>query len=441
MNRLPFKCLLVILVLILATGTTFAQTGGQMVRLTASVAPALATAQFVGHHDPSSMLNVTVALKLRNTSQLNAFLQAVQDPTSSVYHQFLTPSQFTAMYGPTPTQVSAVVGYLQAQGIHVTGVSRNNVLINIREQSGVLENALDVQINDYLYHGRQVYGTLDSPSFPSSISGYVQAVIGLSDIAQPKPMLILGPLSSSPSGYSPQQIATAYNWPDITNTVNGNGKTIAVFAAQSAGLRSSDYDYFWNYYGLPTHSVTIDQVDGAPGDCGLCDEEATLDIERSGAMAPGASLIVYEAAQDTFADSTDTYSAIANDRLAQVVTISYGATESSLSTGDLTTDDGSFKQMAAEGMEVFVADGDGGSPNCEYGPCDVTANVPVYPVSDPYVVAAGGTTLTLNSNNTIANETAWSYPLSCNSPEFCLGTGGAISNYVVNGTVFWPEPS
>jgi len=309
----------------------------------------------------------------------------------------------------------------------------------------VLERTFDVKINDYLYRGRQVYGTPDSPSLPNQIADDVLAVIGLSNIAKPKPMLVVGPTTAStsaPVGYSPQQIATAYNWPDINNTANGNGTTIAVFAAQDAGLLSSDYLSFWNYYGLPSHSVTISDPQGLPGDnCVLCEQEATLDIERSGAMAPGADIIVYEAPEDTIPDFTEMFQTIASDRAAQTVDISYAATESSLSIGDLQTEDGYFQQMAAEGMAVFVADGDGGSPNCQLSSCDTTVNVPVYPASDPYVVAAGGTTLTLNSDNTIANETTWSYvPYSDFDGEY-LGTGGAISNVTINGTLFWPEPS
>ncbi|MGH7238888.1 MAG: hypothetical protein ACREHG_02360, partial [Candidatus Saccharimonadales bacterium] len=60
-------------------------------------------------------------------------------------------------------------------------------------------------------------------------------------------------------------------------------------------------------------------------------------------------------------------------------------------------------------------------------------NNPDYPSSGPYVVAAGGTTMTLNSNDTIASETAWSY--SCGTDGNCSGTGGAES------TLFNPEPS
>ncbi len=62
-----------------------------------------------------------------------------------------------------------------------------------------------------------------------------------------------------------------------------------------------------------------------------------------------------------------------------------------------------------QGVTFIAASGDQGSPG-------------YYPAYSPNVLAAGGTTLTLNANNTIQSETAWS------------GSGGGTSQYE-------PEPA
>lgn len=260
--------------------------------------PALAQASYVGHHDPASILDITVALRLRNTDQLQQFLQAVQDPASSVYHQFLTPEQFNSMYGPTQGQASAVVAYLNAQGLAVTGVTSDNRLIHLQAQSGKVEQVFHVLINDYTYRGRNVFGTMDNPQFPSDIASSIVAVRGLSNILQLRPLAIRGsnvhPLAGdgpTPTGFSPQQIATAYNWPSITETYDGAGVTIAIAAFNSTGLSASDYDSFWSYYGLPSHTVQVIPVDSPSTGY---ESETTLDVERSGAMAPGAAIDVYD---------------------------------------------------------------------------------------------------------------------------------------------------
>lgn len=437
--------LLALILLGFCSGNGLAQTVSAQVRLEGNVPPALQRAAYVGHHDPTSTLDITVALRLRNTDQLQQFLQAVQDPASSVYHQFLTPEQFNSMYGPTQAQVSAVVAYLNAQGLAVTDVTPDNRLIHLQAQSGKVEQVFHVLINDYAYHGRSVFGTMDNPQLPSDIASAIVAVRGLSNILQLRPLAIRGPnaqplASGGPTGFSPQQIATAYNWPSITDTTNGSGVTIAIAAFNSAGLKASDYDSFWSYYGLPSHTVQIIPVDSPSTGYEF---EPTLDVERSGAMAPGAAIDVYDGECPTNPIQTpcyfdDVYQKIASANSAQVMTTSFGAPIDDWSTGDLQDGDQWFEQMAAQGIAVLAADGDGGSSDCRHAPCTPTANMVDYPSADPYVVAAGGTSLTLNGNNTIASETVWSY--SCNGSA-CGGTGGAISNYIVNGVTYWPEPS
>lgn len=170
-------------------------------------------------------------------------------------------------------------------------------------------------------------------------------------------------------------------------------------------------------------------------------------------MAPGAALEVYDGdvpaneltqATPQLAVFVQMLNQIVNDDSAQVVTISYILDEDSIvitnGNNPLQAADDEFMRATGQGMEIIAADGDGGSANDKVPPCTDTANISGYPAADPYVLAAGGTTLTLNGNNTIASETAWSYGPYFDNAE-CLGTGGAVSNYVFNGVTYWPEPS
>lgn len=75
-------------------------------------------------------LQLAISLKLRNTTQLNELLREQADPHSALYHQYLTPQQFTAMFGPTQASVNQVVSYLSSEGLHVTSVSSNRLLID-----------------------------------------------------------------------------------------------------------------------------------------------------------------------------------------------------------------------------------------------------------------------------------------------------------------------
>lgn len=405
-------------VLSLATGTACANPSTSRGLVAHTVPSLVARAHLSGHHDPNATLEVSIGLKLRNTTQLAAFLQDVQDPNSPEYHHFLTPQQFTEQYGPTQAQVDAVVQYLNQNGLQVRNVSPNRLLIHAEGQSARMEQAFDVTINDYTLNGGTYFASATDPSLPSSLVQSVQSVIGLNNMEQLHAMSRPqsantahrkpgGGGGGTPSGYSPQQIATAYDWPAIGSTANGAGEKIAIATAYS--FKSSDVTGFWNQYSLPGHTVTIVPVDG---NTTRANTETTIDIERSGAMAPGATILVYEGANAQLTTFTDVYNKMVSDNQAAVMTTSWGTAESNMSTATMQTDDNIFAQAVAQGISLFAAAGDNGSS-------DGTSNQNEadYPSSDPYVAAAGGTSLTLTGSNTIAGETAWS------------GAGGAESHY------------
>lgn len=408
-------------------------------RLVIQAIPAIVNrAQLNGPHQSSATIKLVIGMKLRHVRQLNAFLRNVQNPASPAYHQFLTPKQFTRLYGPTSGQVQVVIRYLRSQGLLVRSVSRNRTLIRAVGITRQIEQTFGIRINDYTFQGRRFFAPGMRPRLPSEIASYVQAVIGLSNAAVLHPMhrratdhtifqnrrhkiradsrfdtwngyfrrgrgsSAAANANTTPSGFSPQQIATAYTWPSITNTANANGVTIAIATAQSTNLSASDYDGFWNQYGLPTHTIQMINVDGsATATAGT--GETTIDVERSGAMAPGANITVYDANNASLVDFTDTYNKIVTDNTAQVMTTSWGTAEANMSSSALQSDDNIFKQAVAQGISVFAAAGDNGSSDGT-----TNSNTTDYPSSDPYVLAAGGTNLVLTSSNTISSETAWS---------------------------------
>lgn len=411
-------------VLLAAVGTFFvplAASATTWVTLAHNRPRGIEQAHYVGEHNGNAALDVIIALNLRNTAQLQKLLNNLRNPVSPQYRQFLTPSEFTSKFAPTQAQVQAVAQYLKNSGIHVTNISANHLLVHAHASTAILDHAFKVNVADYQMKGRSFYAPTTDPQIPLSIAGVVTAVIGLSNFNVMKPLSVAAPnrgkpggggSSSAPAGYSPQQIATAYNWPSVMNTANGVGQSIAIATAYS--YKSSDITGFWSQYSLPSHTLTIIQVAGKVKRTNI---ETTIDIERSSAMAPGATILVYEGANAQLSTFTSVYNQIVTDNTASVMTTSWGTAESNMSTATLNADDNIFKQAAAQGISLFAAAGDNGSS-------DSTSNnnEADYPSSDPYMVACGGTSLTLTSSNQISSETAWS------------GSGGAESH-------FFTEPS
>jgi N-acetylneuraminic acid mutarotase len=388
-----------------------------------------------GPHASKSIINLTVALKLRNKAKLKSFLEQVQNSHSETYRHWLTPAEFTKLYGPSKADVARVAAFLKAHDIKVTGVSSNRMLIHTEATTAVYEHALRIHINDYKLNGRRFYSTTDKPKLPREVATRVVNILGLNHGRQMRPHSYTQPLASardlsprqsppaSLTNMNPLQIAHAYNYPDITDASNGQDVKVAILTALSPGLEGmSDPHNFWDAFGLPDHTINVIPVggDSAPGGLG----ETLLDIEYSGAMGPGITQNVYVAADATGQTFSDMYNQFANDTnddgtaRNQVMTTSWGAPEA----GSDAVDDQIFMQAAAEGISMFAAAGDAGS-----GDGTPSDNVADYPSSSPYITASNGTQLNISDlEGDYGSEVVWN-DADCfgNGPA---STGGAVSD-------------
>src|SRR5258706_5207554 len=68
-------------------------------------------------------LHLAIGLPLRNCEALTNLLQQIYDPTSTNYHQYLSPEQFTAQFGPTESDYQAVIAFAEANGLTISATS------------------------------------------------------------------------------------------------------------------------------------------------------------------------------------------------------------------------------------------------------------------------------------------------------------------------------
>ncbi len=359
----------------------------------------------------STPVKLAVILKLRNRQNLDSLIAAQNTPGSPSYHKFLTPAQFLSAYGPTQQDDDAVAAFLAGYGFSVKKTANRQLLI-AQGTAAEAGQAFQTELHAYNVDGKQEYANKSSPQVPASLSGVIKTVQGL-DSKKLNSNLKSGQAGSAASamtavpGYSPDQISTAYDYPNL-HGYSGGGRTIAV--ATAGDFSNSDISAFENQFGYQPASLSRVFCDVQSQGCGgpnqspgVDDPETTLDVEWSTSLAPGAGELVYIApAQNgavSTADLTDEYNQIVSDNSADVVTSSWGGCEDSNTAGQ---DDGIFAQGAAQGQTWLIASGDDGSN------CDPNGSFGVdYPASSPYVTAMGGTTLNLDGSNNISSETAW----------------------------------
>ena len=420
----------------IAVSGTAAAAGLAQVR--GNVSPMVTQAKAVRHHSPSAKLNISIALPLQNQERLGQFLHDLHDRSSPSYHKFLKPGEFAQLYGPSAGQVQAVKDFLTQHGIPARSisVSANRTRVMFTATTAAVESAFGVAINDYTLNGATFYSASGDPALPANLQ--VKAVFGLDDAAQWKPHNIqnLNPAprgrGAGPSGYAPQQIATAYDWPNpnavgdpLTDTSLASGVTIGIVTAFT--YRPQDVQKFWDTYGLPHHTLTNVAINGTTH---VLNGETTLDIERSSSMSPGSAIRVYECSTPANSNFDAAFQAVATAGTAQVVSTSWGLNETQSGLASIGAEHDAFVQMATQGQTVMAAAGDDGSNDRFSGNSGDNAD---FPSSDPFVIAAGGTTLFLDNTNLILEEDAWSGAGGADSlyfaePAFQTSAAGWVSN-------------
>jgi kumamolisin len=393
--------------------------------ITGHLVPALKNHTPLGATASNRQLALSISLNLRNQAGLTQLISDLNNPASPLYHRYLTPEEFTSLFGPTSATVNQVVTYLQSEGLKVGTVSPNNTLISASGSVAQVEKAFATSISDYNYNGRSVYAPTEEPSVPASLAGIILNISGLDNVAHYHPELITKPdVGNGPNGgYTPNDLRTAYDANSLISSDSGTGETVALFELD--GYKASDINAYLSEYSLGSAKYSNVLVDGAtnnsPGDGAI---EVELDMEVVSAIAPGATQHVY-IGPNSDSGVNDTYNKIVTDDTAQVTTTSWGECEADSGTSELATLDNIFVQATAQGQAVFSAAGDAGAYDCGTTSLGVDS-----PASDPNVVGVGGTTLNVNSGTgAYSSESVWSDSSDTSEGPEGSGGGGGYSTY------------
>jgi subtilase family serine protease len=378
-------------------------------------------ARALGPGPASQRLNFDVVLRPRGGRRLRAFAAAVSTPGSAAHRHFLSTAQFAARFGQPPAVVGGVAAALRSVGLVPGPISANHLVIPVSTTVGRARVILHTGFERYrLPSGRLALANRSAPQLPLTVARLTQAVLGLNSLvtvapaATPRPRARRQSYPAGPAVLGPQpcqaaaraarrnrawtynQLARAYS---VTGSAaqgrEGAGVTIALFELQP--WWASDISKFQACYGtsVPVSKVN---VDGGAGHGPGSPPEAVLDIETVIALAPRASLLVYDAPGLPSARSTfDEYTKIVDDDQAQVLSSSYGLCEAAVKgaePGLIASENTVFEQAAAEGISVFVASGDNGSEACERIVRSKKELAVQDPASQPFVTAVGGTDLT-----------------------------------------------
>ncbi len=207
--------------------------------------------------------------------------------------------------------------------------------------------------------------------------------------------------SPGPVAYTPAQVRRAYGFDQATffgGTIpaSGFGQTIAIIGAYDNPNIQNDLSQFDQAFGIGDSSFSKVAADGstnypprAPD--GKYAAETALDVEWAHALAPAATILLVEANSQRDGDIFQAVDFARKQPGVAVVTISYTEDEFA---GE-TSWDYLFSTPNGHSPVSFVAaSGDSGAD-------------PQYPAVAPGVLAAGGTTLNLDSQGNWLSEIGW----------------------------------
>jgi subtilase family serine protease len=448
--------------------------------LLAAVATGAAAGQGSGRHAAaqdlgrlsavsSEQVTATVALKLRNASELEGLVASLYNPASPSYRKFLTADQFRARFAPDSGTVARVTASLRKQGLSTELMA--GTLVRVTGPAAAMERAFGVELHAFRAADGTTFHAPTGAQRLGSLAADVTGVAGLDTHQRYHPNLHrasaavraharLSPRGNQlpntpdlPGDWTVVDFADYYGVnPLYQRGVTGAGSTIGIVTL--ASFTPSDAFAYWASLGLNVdpNRITVVNVDGgagAPSDRSGSDE-TTLDVEQSGGIAPGAKMIVY-IAPNTDQGFLDAWAHAVNDNRADAISTSWGEWEEFPADSALQAFHNVFVQGAIQGQSLSAAAGDSGSydDNGEVPPTFTNVLSVDHPAADPFIVAAGGTTLPglqqflLNDgspfNIMVNKERAWSWdylnglcaalgfdPVSCGI--FPVGGGGGVSS-------------
>ena len=398
------------------------------------------------------------------------FLRQQQDPGSLNYHHWLTSEELGTMFGASPHDIEAISEWLRSSGLRVDNVSNSRMMIDFSGAAAAVGAAFGTEIHTYEVAGEQRIATPNDPRIPTALSAVIRSVTGLYTLnnhafhgahrsegsTQPGASFCSG--SNCSHVVFPGDFTTIYDLqPAYNQGIDGTGETVAIIGR--ARVWNPDIENFQSLSGLSQKDpvVTIPPAGVDPGAANGTTNppgdqvEATLDVMRSGSIAPGATinLIVSKSTggQDGVAIASE-YAIDTNPVPAQIMNISFGLCEQDAGSSGVQFWDNLFSQAAGEGISVFVASGDAGAAGCDayfQTPPQTQILSPNYICSSSYGTCVGGTEFADTANPSTywsstngagfesaisyIPEGAWNEPMSGSKTQ-AAATGGGVSSVI-----------
>jgi hypothetical protein len=245
----------------------------------------LARAEFdQGALADAAPLRRMVLVLQRSSEQESALQQLVdqqQDKSSAAYHQWLTPQNFGATFGPSDHDLTVVTAWLSGHGFNNIQVNLGRTLIEFSGTAGMVRTAFRTSMHRYTVRGESHFANASDPQIPVALAPVVAGIASLNNFARGpashrvgnfrydpathlttrlpdlavngiQPAFTFNSGSNTVYGVTPYDFATIYNVLPLWNAstpIDGTGQTIAIVG--QTDINPADFVNFRKLFNLP----------------------------------------------------------------------------------------------------------------------------------------------------------------------------------------------
>ena len=316
------------------------------------------------------MLRMTLALQRTPEQQaaLDAFSAAVQDPSSPLYHKWLTPQEFGSHFGLTQNDLDRVSAWLTSKGFTIDDIPSGRWTIVFSGTVAQVQSAFHTSIHNYTLRNRTFFANSNDPQVPQSLDGMILGIDGLNNFPMahgPSPNLPEAVTNAGAHFLDPVDFYTIYDVvPLFQKGLSGNGVNIA--AIESCTMDISLAGTYWSLEGVGSQGFWYTDY-GTPATCSSDESgEVYLDIEWAQNLAQGAKVWL-AAGQGNDPIFNAIQNAVSNglfgNAFPAVLTVSYSTCGNPTSYVQMVNS--VFQQAHSQGISALVASGDWGAAACD----------------------------------------------------------------------------
>jgi len=194
-------------------------------------------------------MSVTLSLALGNLAGAEAMMVRLATPGDALFHQFMTPAEIRASFGPNEAEVSKAMSILTLSGFEVERPTTTT--LTVTGPVSTMERVFNTELHQFsvaetdMAPGFTFHAAMAKPTIPQSIAGIVQGTIGFNDAPQFKSDKMAAPSSfggtpvaaalNTASDGTPFGVLTVKDFDTLYDVnpiqaqgINGEGRTLAV---------------------------------------------------------------------------------------------------------------------------------------------------------------------------------------------------------------------